>query len=264
MFISTVILWLGRRHYHELPPTGPNPDSFGRVLWTAFRNRNQPRPAAGWGGFLDGALSCHPRVAVEGARAVLRVIKIFAFVPFFWALFDQKASAWVLQARRMDLEVGPFTFEPAQLQFINPALVMMLIPIMAGYVYPLSKRIGLPLTPLRRMTLGMFLAGGAFVLTALIEQRLDQGQHLSVLWQLGPYVALTISEILVSVTGLEFAYTQAPPAMKGTVMSLWTVTTAVGNLVVALLAARLNVFSGAGVLPVLRRAGVARRAWAWA
>ena len=41
MFISTVIFWLGRRHYHELPPTGPNPDSFVRVVWTALRSRRE-------------------------------------------------------------------------------------------------------------------------------------------------------------------------------------------------------------------------------
>ena len=215
MLISTIILWAGRRHYRELPPTGPNPDSFGRVIWTALRNReNRPPGSRSW---LDGALEVHPRVAVEGARAVLRILRIFAFVPFFWALFDQKASAWVLQARRMDLDVGPFTFEAAQLQFINPALVMMLIPLVTGYVYPFFGRIGLRPSPLRRMTVGMFLAGLAFVLTALIEQRLDDGQKISVLWQLGPYVALTVWEILVSITGLEFAYSQAPPAMKGTV-----------------------------------------------
>jgi proton-dependent oligopeptide transporter, POT family len=244
MLVSTVIFWAGRRHYHELPPTGPNPDSFGRVVWTALKNRK--RSAAAGRSLLDGALDDHPRVAVEGARAVMRILRIFAFIPFFWALFDQKASAWVLQARRMDLQVGPFTFEPAQLQFINPALVMILIPLMTGAVYPALNRIGLRATPLRRMTVGMFIAGLAFVLTAMIEQRLDEGQRLSVLWQLGPYVALTVSEILVSITGLEFAYTQAPPAMKGTIMSLWLMTTAIGNLVVSLLAARLNVFTGAG------------------
>ena len=31
----------------------------------------------------------------------------------------------------------------------------------------------------------------------------------------------------------EFAYSQAPMEMKGTLMSFWTLTTAVGNLVVA-------------------------------
>jgi POT family proton-dependent oligopeptide transporter len=45
-------------------------------------------------------------------------------------------------------------------------------------------------------------------------------------------VVLTVSEILVSVTGLEFAYTQAPLRMKGTIMSLWLLTTFLGNFVV--------------------------------
>jgi POT family proton-dependent oligopeptide transporter len=55
-----------------------------------------------------------------------------------------------------------------------------------------------------------------------------------VLWQVGPYLVLTVSEILVSITGLEFAYTQAPLRMKGTIMSLWLLTTFVGNFVVVL------------------------------
>ena len=54
------------------------------------------------------------------------------------------------------------------------------------------------------------------------------------LWQVGPYVVLTLSEVLVSITGLEFAYTQAPLRMKGTIMSLWLLTTFAGNFVVVL------------------------------
>jgi POT family proton-dependent oligopeptide transporter len=65
------------------------------------------------------------------------------------------------------------------------------------------------------------------------------------LWQLPPYLALTTAEVLISVTGLEFAYTQAPRAMKGVIQSLWYLTTAAGNLVVAVVA-RVNVFSGVG------------------
>jgi POT family proton-dependent oligopeptide transporter len=169
-----------------------------------------------------------------------------AFIPFFWALFDQQASAWVGQARRMDLHMGPWQLDPVQLPFINPVLVMLLIPVMAGRIYPLSARLGLRLPPLRRMIIGMFLAGLAFVLAALIEQRLAEGQRLSVLWQLGPYLTLTLAEILVAVTGLEFAYTQTPPAMKGTIMGLWILTAGMGHLaVVALLAAGLDRFTGA-------------------
>jgi proton-dependent oligopeptide transporter, POT family len=208
MGVATLVFWLGRKHYHELPPTGAAPYSR------------------------------------EGIRAVLRLLKVFALVPFFWMLFDQKASAWVLQATRMQLDMGWYTFEPSQLQAINPLLVMILIPLTTGVIYPACDRLGLPLTPLRRMTLGMFSAAASFVMVALIQVALDRGQQLSVLWQLAPYVALTLGEVLVSTTGLEFAYTQAPREMKGMIQSLWWLAVAAGNLVVAVLS-RLDLFTGA-------------------
>ena len=241
MLVATLIFWLGRRHYKELPPSGSNPHSFLRVVRSALAAPRSSDPSAHW---LDRALASHPSEAVLGAKSVVRVLKLFAFVPFFWMLFDQKASAWVLQAKSMDLEVGPFTFEPSQLQFINPALVMLLVPFTTGLLYPALDKTRFPLTPVRRMTVGMFMAGLSFVLVALIQIGLDRGLRLSVAWQLVPYVALTIGEVLVSVTGLEFAYSQAPREMKGTIMSFWLLTTAAGNFVVAVVA-RLNVFSGA-------------------
>jgi POT family proton-dependent oligopeptide transporter len=55
---------------------------------------------------------------------------------------------------------------------------------------------------------------------------------MSLAWQTVPYVILTTGEVLVSTTGLEFAYTQAAPSMKSTMMSFWLVTVAMGNLLV--------------------------------
>jgi proton-dependent oligopeptide transporter, POT family len=240
MLIATLVFWLGRRHYAELPPKRSDPHAFTRVVLTALRSRG-PRGKS----FLDRARGAHPDEAVEGAKAVLAILRIFAFVPFFWMLFDQKASAWVLQARAMELEVGPFVFEPSQLQFINPALVLLLIPLTTGIIYPAFARTRFALTPLRRMTIGMFSAGLSFVFIALIQMALDRGVRLSVLWQLGPYVALTFGEVLVSTTGLEFAYSQAPRALKGVIQSFWHLTVALGNFIVAIVA-RLNVFTGAG------------------
>src|SRR5262249_56293492 len=46
----------------------------------------------------------------------------------------------------------------------------------------------------------------------------------------------TIGEVMVSITGLEFAYTQAPKKMKSTVMGFWLLTVTVGNVLVAYLA----------------------------
>ncbi|MBK6692156.1 MAG: POT family MFS transporter [Myxococcales bacterium] len=241
MALATLIFWLGRGHYVHSPPQGRNPHSFLRVIRSALKHRSR-RPTGE--PLLDAALAEHPPDAVAGTRAVFRVLKIFAAIPFFWMLFDQKASAWVLQAKRMDLDVLGFRFAPSQLQFINPLLVMMLVPFTAAVVYPAAERFGYTLTPLRRMTIGMFFAAASFVMVAGLELWIAGGAKPTVLWQLAPYLALTMAEVLVSVTGLEFAYSQAPPSMKSTVMSFWNLTVAIGNLVVAVVA-KLNVFSGA-------------------
>ena len=179
--------------------------------------------------------------------AVLRVLRVFAFIPFFWMLFDQKASTWVLQAKQLDLQVGPWKVLPSQLQLINPALVLMMVPLLAWWVYPALARTRFPLTPLRRMVLGMFLAGLSFVFVALIQMQLDAGHKPSVLWQIAPYIALTLGEVLVSVTGLEFAYSQAPNSMKSAIQSFWLLTTFAGNGVVAVMA-RLKLFTGTSAL----------------
>jgi POT family proton-dependent oligopeptide transporter len=241
MLTSTFVFWLGRKHYCEIPPTPHDPDSFIHVVRSAVNARHGAKTGGTW---LDRARGAHPDEAVDGAKAVIGVIKIFAFIPFFWMLFDQKASAWVLQAKTMILEVGPLTFEPSQLQFINPALMMLLLPVASGVIYPALAKTRFALTPLRRMPLGMFVAATSFVCVALIQRELDGGAKLSVLWQAVPYVLLTLAEVLVSVTGLEFAYTQAPRKMKGTIMSFFILANSLGNLLVVIVA-RLNMFAGA-------------------
>ena len=84
----------------------------------------------------------------------------------------------------------------------------------------------------------MAWAALAFVTVALLQARIDavgRGE-VHVLWQIIPYFILTTAEVLVSVTGLEFAYTQAPRAMKSTIMGFWFLCFSFGNVLVAFLA----------------------------
>ena len=67
---------------------------------------------------LERARGTHPDEAVDGVRAVLRMLIVFALVTPFWSLFDQKASTWVLQAERDDASRRGST--PAQMQALNP------------------------------------------------------------------------------------------------------------------------------------------------
>jgi POT family proton-dependent oligopeptide transporter len=263
MFLSTVILWAGRKQYVMVPPTPPEPDSFLNIAHTTLLASSGGRvfafmavsaavasllliPTLGvvialccalvsillfgglgmWRG-LAAAQEDHDPEAIEGARSVLRVLVLFALVTPFWSLFDQKASTWVLQA---DAMTKPAWFQSSQMQALNPLLVMLLIPFNNLLLYPALKRLGYEMTALRRMTCGIAFSGFAWIVVGGMQLALDGGQAVSIGWQVLPYALLTFGEVLVSATGLEFAYSQAPAAMKGVLMSFWNLSVTIGNL----------------------------------
>lgn len=273
MFIATFVLWLGRKKYVMVMPADvADPHSFSKVIRTALTTQRPGEGRMGYwlavagvmgavasfalipslgfvisfcialvvlligvgGGAylqLDRARGIHPDVAVDGVRGVLRVLVAFALVTPFFSLFDQKASTWVIQGNAM---TKPEWFVSSQMQALNPALVMILIPFNNLVLYPMLKRMGWEPTALRRMTAGIAFSGVAWIVIGLIQVVMDGGEPMTIVWQVLPYALLTFGEVLVSATGLEFAYSQAPQAMKGVVMSFWNLTTTIGNLWVLL------------------------------
>jgi POT family proton-dependent oligopeptide transporter len=215
--------------------------------------------------------------ATEGPVAVFKIVSIFFLVSVFWALFDQHASTWITQAGQMDLRlwgnldsllgISNRTLEASQVPALNPLMVMLLIPLM-NLLYYLFERAGIRTTPLRRVTTGMFITALSFVSCALLQVHINNSPPKSVWigWQLLQYLIITIGEVMVSITGLEFAYTQAPRKMKSTVMGFWLLTVTLGNVLVAFLAGfkdleRVNFFwtfaglsAGAAVIFALRAA----------
>ncbi|MDA0919035.1 MAG: MFS transporter [Planctomycetota bacterium] len=181
--------------------------------------------------------------AAEGPKAVLKIISVFFLISVFWALFDQHASSWVRQAEMMDLNLyAPgsdsvlMSFYPSQISALNPLMVMALIPFNMFFLYPFITKRGWEMTPLRKMTIGMATASVAFVVVALIQARIEAAEtanSVSVLWQFFPYLIMTQAEVMVSITGLEFAYTQAPTRMKSTIMGFWLLSVSLGNKLTA-------------------------------
>src|SRR5262249_29577330 len=123
-----------------------------------------------------------------------------------------------------------FKIGAEQMQSANPALVMILVPVLTLVVYPMLGKFA---TPLRRMSMGMFLAALSYVVVAWLQSRIESGAKLSVMWQVIPYVVLTTVEVVVSTTGLEFAFREASAQMKSTIMSFWLLTVTLGNLLVS-------------------------------
>ncbi len=75
------------------------------------------------------------------------------------------------------------------------------------------------------------------------------GHKPSILWQILAYAILTSAEIMVSITCLEFSYTQAPPRMKSLVMSLYLLSVSLGNLVTSLVNKVIQNADGTSKLP---------------
>ena len=209
MFLATIFFWMGRNKFVHIPAHGL--------------------------GFVKEAISG------EGLRVILKLGIIYCFVAMFWALFDQTGSAWVLQADKMDRNFMGVEWLPSQIHAINPIMIMAFIPMFNGFsigpvkwpgFYPLLNKV-FRLTPLRKISIGLFLTVPAFLLPALIETWIEAGQKPNIAWQLISYVVITAAEVFVSITCLEFSYTQAPKKMKSLIMAIFLMSVSLGNLFVA-------------------------------
>ena len=196
MFVTTFIFWMGRHQYAHIPPdaSGVIQDLKSPIAW----------------------------------RAILKLSGIYLFVAFFWSLFDQTSSAWVLQAQHMDRHWMGIEWLPSQIQAINPILILLFIPLFLYVIYPLLGRC-MEMTALRKMSIGFFVTVGAFLISAYIEQLIAQGQTPPIAWQLLAFVVITAAEVMVSITCLEFSYTQAPLKLKSLVMGLFLLSVSIGN-----------------------------------
>lgn len=231
MFIATFIFWLGRKDFVHVPPTKSDGHGLIPVLKSALKNRHLRTDGMS---FLDTAIKDHGKEEVEAVRAVLDIAKLFAAISVFWALFDQHGSSWIIQAMNMELMFMGIQFSASQIAAWNPIMVMGLIPFFSLMVYPFFEKLGITMSPIRRMTWGMFVGALSFLIISLLQVWMDVSEDkINVMWQFFPYLVITMAEVMISITGLEFAYTQAPRSMKSSIMSIWLLTVFFGNLITA-------------------------------
>jgi POT family proton-dependent oligopeptide transporter len=201
MLLATFVFWSGRYTFAHIPPGGTTflRDTFNR----------------------------------EGFAAIGRLAILFAFVAIFWSLWDQSGGEWVVQAEKMDLHFAGITWLPSQIQALNAIMILAFIPIFQYGIYPAISRV-FPLTPLRKIGLGLVVTGCSFLVSAWIETQIGAGLKPSIGWQVPAYALLSAGEVMVSITSLEFAYTQAPKHMKSIIMSLYLLSISAGNAFTAL------------------------------
>jgi POT family proton-dependent oligopeptide transporter len=204
MFVATFVFWLGRNKFAVVPPAGK--------AW------------------LKDVFSS------EGLKTIGSLSVIYLFVACFWALWDQSnGQTWTLQAESslMDKDLGfGFTVLPAQIQVVNGFFILGMVPIFTFGIYPLMSKF-FKVTPLRKIGIGLFLVSSSFLIVARIESQIQSGHSVSVWWQILAYLVLSASEVLVSITALEFSYKQAPLRMKSFIMAMFLLSTSIGNMMTA-------------------------------
>jgi dipeptide/tripeptide permease len=173
------------------------------------------------------------RIVYEDAQKVLHLMPLMLFFPFYWTLYDQQGSVWTLQATHLKLH----GLQPEQLQFLNPFEIMVFIPLFDQVIYPWLERLGVNIQPLKKIEYGMCLTVVSFFACAMLEYFIQNQapNSVSLAWQIPQITIITVGEIFLNVTGLEFAYSQAPGNMQALILALYLLMTAVGDGLSALL-----------------------------
>lgn len=138
------------------------------------------------------------------------------------------------------------------MQNINALSIIIFIPIIDRLIYPFLRKIGIPFRPITRITFGFIFAAVSMAYAAITQHLIytsapcysfplacqpagspedspPQPNKIHVAVQAPAYFLIAISEIFASVTGLEYAFTKAPPSMKCFVMAIFQLQTAFGS-----------------------------------
>uniref|UniRef100_A0A3Q3MRD6 Solute carrier family 15 member 1 n=1 Tax=Mastacembelus armatus TaxID=205130 RepID=A0A3Q3MRD6_9TELE len=172
MVVALIVFIVGSRMYNKTAPQGNIMVKVCKCIGFAVKNRFKHRAPQypkrdHW---MDWAEEKYDKLLIAQVKMVLKVLFLYIPLPMFWALFDQQVFTTFLTRTLYGLLV----IQPDQMQTVNPILILILVPIVDSVLYPLISKCKLNFTPLRRMTVGMFLAALAFVAAALVQIQIDK------------------------------------------------------------------------------------------
>lgn len=166
---------------------------------------------------------------VEEVRRGLLACRVFLWYPVYWLAYGQMTNNLTSQAATLRLNGVPNDI----VSNFNPLFIVILIPVMDRIVYPALRKARINFSPIKRITVGFFLASLAMVTACVVQHFIyklspcgtnandcDEPADIAVWVQLLPYGLIGFSEILASITSLEYAYTKAPRNMKSSVTAI--------------------------------------------
>ncbi|CAB0011739.1 unnamed protein product [Nesidiocoris tenuis] len=244
MCLSVVIFVCGSAGYKMKKPQGNIVLEVVKCTGHAILKKVQTSKIHKRDHWLDYADDLYPKKLIEDTKIFMRLMLLFAPTIVFWALYEQQGSRWTFQANRMDGNVFGFVVQPDQMQTVNPVLCLLFIPLFEGIIYPVLAKLHIVRTPLQKLSWGGILAALSYVVAGLLQLKIENYElltittpnNLNLMWQIPQYIIITAAEIMFSITGLEFSFTQAPVSMKSVISSFWLLTDSFGNVIVLIVA----------------------------
>jgi POT family proton-dependent oligopeptide transporter len=241
-------LILGRKVYVVRPPQGSIITDAFRAMGMMIYHRNMDAAKPSWqaahGGRTNLQWDDH---FIDELKRALVACRVFCFYPIYWVVYSQFSGNFVTQAGQMQGHAIPNDL----MQNFDPIAIIVFIPLLELTVYPLLRKLHLPFKPITRIALGFIVAALAMMYAAIVQHLIyaagpcydsplcdasivdgvKQGNNIHIAIQTPAYILIGISEIFASVSGLEYAYTKAPPSMKSFVQSMYLLTTAFGSAI---------------------------------
>ncbi|RKF65616.1 Peptide transporter PTR2 [Golovinomyces cichoracearum] len=185
---------------------------------------------------------------VDEVRRGFAACAVFCWIPLYWLTYNQLNNNLTSQAAVMKLNGLPNDV----LSNLDPLALIIFIPIFDVIIYPLLRKAKINLTPIKKITLGFYIGAAAMVWAAVIQAYIYKKSlcgsnaagrlpsslggdgkkpcppiSISVWAQSGAYILIAISEILASITTLEYAFSKAPTNMRSLVMAFSLFTAAI-------------------------------------
>lgn len=252
--LCPALLIFFKRHYKLSPPTGSVMGRAAKLIRFAFKKsdkkncfkdenfweRIKPSQIRARGEVVPAWMTFDDAWVDEVKRGVV-ACKVFLWYPLYWLAYNQMTNNLVSQANTMNLGSTPNDIVAK----LNPIFIIIVIPIMDFGVYPLLRKMGVNFSPIKKITAGFALSSFAMVSACVIQAyiykmspcgdhinklsktRKDCHADISVWVQVFPYGLIGMSEVLASITKLEYAYTKAPNNMKSTIQAIALSTSAV-------------------------------------
>ncbi|EEA23194.1 hypothetical protein TMatcc_002051 [Talaromyces marneffei ATCC 18224] len=182
---------------------------------------------------------------VDDLRSAFASCKIFILYPIYWAAYLQFLTNFVSQAATMETHGIPNDIMPN----IDSITVLILLPVLDRVVFPFLRRLGVPVHHVNRITMGFLICGVSMLYAAFVQRTIYAAppcydrprapecmggkvpNQVSIFLQSPAYVLVAVSEILASVAGVEYAFTQAPKSMKSLIMAVYLSTVSAGALI---------------------------------